>query len=101
MALALEQSHLANLREVLGVLQPFAAADPGAMDFVDVDKVGPALFRAKGLPEEFIREAKEVEKLRAGRAQAQQMAQAQQAAGAVKDLGGAEGLEKLSGLVGR
>ncbi|BCU77965.1 portal protein [Luteolibacter sp. LG18] len=100
MALALEQSHLGNLRDCLSVLQPFMAQDPAVVDFIDVDRVGPALFRAKGLPEEFIRPAKEVEKLRAARAQAQQMAQAREAAGAVKDLGGAEGIEGLGRVMG-
>jgi len=98
MAMALEQSHLQSLGSVMGVLAPFGQADPSVFDFIDTDKVGPALFRAKGLPEEFIRDAKSIAQIRAGRQQAQQMAQAEQASSAVKNVGGAEGIQKLAGL---
>lgn len=100
MALALEQSQIANFADCISVLSPIAQNDPSAFDFLETDAIGPAFFRYKGLPEEFIRTPEKIAEIREGRAQASQMAQAQQAAGAVKDLGGAEGLQSLAGLMG-
>jgi hypothetical protein len=96
MALALEQSHLANLSDVLSVLSPFAATDPTAMDFMALDRIGPALFRAKGLPASFIRTPDEMQALADARAQAMQAQQAQTAAASIKDLGGADGVRQLA-----
>jgi hypothetical protein len=95
MALALEQSHLGNFADVTTVLAPFTATDPGALDFIDIDRAGPALFRYKGLPADFIRSPEAIDAIRQGRAAAAQMQQAQQAAGAVKDLGGPEQVERM------
>ncbi len=92
MALALEQSQIANFADCMGVLAPVIQNDPAALDFLDTDRLGPAFFRYKGLPEEFIRTPEAIAEIREGRAQAQQMEMARQAAGAVKDLGGMEAL---------
>lgn len=100
MALALEQSQLANFADVLNVLAPVAQADPAVWDFLDTDRIGPAFFRYKGLPESFIRPPKAVAAIRESRAQAQQAAQAEQAAGAVQKLGGAQGISQLQELAG-
>lgn len=101
MALALEQSHLANFADCINVFAPLAQTDPGAMDFINVDVVGPAFFRWKGLPEDFIRPQDEIEAVRQSRQQMMQMQAAQQAAGAVNQLGGAAGIEQLSALAGQ
>lgn len=99
MALALEQTQIANFSECLGVLSPVFQADPEALDFLNTDAIGPAFFRYKGLPEEFIRSAEQIAEIRQGRAQAAEMQAAAQAAGAVKNLGGAKGIEDLAKLV--
>lgn len=98
MALALEQSQLANFADVMGVLAPLAEQDPGVYDFIDTDRIGAEFMRYKGLPEEFIRTPEAVAAMREARAQAAQMQQAEQAAGAVQKLGGAPGIRQLSAL---
>jgi hypothetical protein len=96
MALALEQSHLANLSDVLSVLAPFAGTDPTTFDFMAMDRIGPALFRAKGLPADFIRTPDEMQALADARAQQMQAQQAQAAASSIKDLGGADGVRQIA-----
>lgn len=98
MALALEQSSLANFTDVINTLGPIAAADPSVLDFIDTDVIGPAFFRYKGLEERFIRTPEEVDGIREARAQAQQMAQAREAASAVKDLGGPQGVAQIAAM---
>jgi hypothetical protein len=98
MALALEQSSLANFNDVLATLSPLAQADPSVLDFIDTDTLGPAFFRYKGLEERFIRTPEAIDLIRQARAQAQQMAQAREAAGAVRDLGGAQGISEIAAL---
>jgi hypothetical protein len=98
MALALEQSQLANFADVLGVLSPLAAADPTVFDFLDMDAIGPAFMRAKGLPAEFSRTPEAIAEMRAGRAQAAEAQAAVDASAAVKNLGGAQGINDLSSL---
>lgn len=95
MALALEQSQLANFADCLSVLAPLAEIDPTIFDALDTDKILPAFFRYKGLPETFIRNQKDISEIREARAEAQQ---AQQAAAAVQAAGGAQGIRELSQL---
>lgn len=98
MALALEQSQLANLMDCFNVLGPIASIDPTAFDFVNVKVVGPAIFRAKGLPANWTRTEEEIAAIEQGRAQQQQLAMIPAGAKAVKDMGG---IEKLQGLAGQ
>lgn len=98
MALALEQSQLANFADVMGVLAPLAGQDPGVFDFIDTDRIGAEFMRYKGLPEEFIRTPEAVAAMREARAQAARIQQAEQAAGTVQKLGGAPGIRQLTAL---
>jgi hypothetical protein len=98
MALALEQSQLANFADCVNTLAPLALTDPSVWDFMDMEQIGPAFFRYKGLPANFVRSADAVAEIRSSRAQAQQAAAAEQAAGAVQKLGGAQGMQDLQGL---
>jgi len=98
MALALEQSQLANFADCVNVLAPLQQTDPGIFDFVDTDALGALFFRYKGLPESIIRPPEQVAQIRDARAQQQQAATAAQATSAVKNLGGAKGLEDLQQL---
>lgn len=100
MALALEQSQIANFADCLSVLGPVIQNDPAALDFLDTDAIGPAFFRYKGLPEDFIRSPQEIAEIREGRAQAAQAQAATQVAGTVKELGGAKGIKDLASLAG-
>ncbi|MDB6077351.1 MAG: bacteriophage head to tail connecting protein [Akkermansiaceae bacterium] len=97
MALALEQSQLANLTDCFNVLRPLASIDPTALDFVNVQVLGPAIFRAKGLPANWTRSEEEMAALQQARAQQQQMAMIPQAAKAVKDVGGIEKVQQMMG----
>ena len=99
MALALEQSQIANFSDCINVLGPVIQSDPGALDFLNTDALGPAFFRYKGLPEDFIRTPEEIAAIREGRAQAAEMQAAAQATGAVKNLCGAQGIKYLAKLV--
>ena len=81
------------------MLGPVIQSDPGALDFLNTDALGPAFFRYKGLPEDFIRTPEEIAAIREGRAQAAEMQAAAQATGAVKNLGGAQGIKDLAKLV--
>jgi hypothetical protein len=101
MALALEQSQIANFADCINVLLPLAEVDPGIFDFLDTDTIGPAFMRYKGLPETFIKEPEAIAAMREARAQAQQAQQAAEAAKAVGSLGGAEGIQSLAGLAGQ
>lgn len=87
MALALEQSQLANFADCINVLAPIAQSDPGAFDFIDTDAVGPAFFRSKGLPAEFIRSQEEIQQLRQARQQAQAAEMAKNVGQAVSSIG--------------
>jgi hypothetical protein len=98
MALALEQSQLANLADCFNTLGPLVQMDPTAFDFVNVKVLGPAIFRAKGLPANWTRSDDEIAAIEQARAQQQQAAMIPAGAKAVKDLGG---LDKLQGLAGQ
>jgi Bacteriophage head to tail connecting protein len=95
MALALEQSQLANFTDVLATLQPIAQVDPSVFDWVNTKAVGQLFARAKGLPESIIRSDEEIDAIQQARAQMAQAQQAQQAAASIKDLGGPEGLQQM------
>jgi hypothetical protein len=98
MALALEQSQLANFADVMNVLMIGAQADPSVLDFVNWQEIGPAFFRYKGLPESFIHTPEAVAAIQEARAMQAQAAMAKEAAGAVNQLGGARGISELSAL---
>jgi hypothetical protein len=99
MALALEQSHLANLNDILQTVMPMAASDPSILDPFDWDQIIPYLMRTKGQPESFIRPPEAINSIREGRAQAQQAQQAQAAAATVKDLGGIDAVQNAAGAL--
>jgi hypothetical protein len=100
MALALEQSQLANFADVMNVLMIGAQVDPSVLDFVNWQEIGPAFFRYKGLPEAFINTSEAIAAIQEGRAMQAQVAAAKDAAGAVNQLGGAQGISELSELEG-
>lgn len=95
MALALEQSQLANLMDCLSVLNPLASIDPTVYDFVNAQAVGPDIFRAKGLPSKWTRSQEEIAAIQQARAAQQQAAMIPDAAGAIKDLGGLQALQGM------
>lgn len=99
LALAITQTQLSGLPNVIQQIAMIGQVDPTVYDSVAVDQIYPTLARAQGLPEKLIRTPEEVAAIQQGRAQAQQMAQAEQMAGAAQKLGGAEGIEQLGKLV--
>jgi hypothetical protein len=98
MALALEQSQIANVADCINVLAPIAQFDPSVFDFLDIDRIGPEFFRYKGISEALIRTPEAIQSIRQGRAEAAQAQQAAEAAKAVGSLGGAQGIQDLSNL---
>lgn len=98
MALALEQSQLANFADVMNVLMIGATVDPSVLDFVNWQEIGPAFFRYKGLPESFINTPEAIAAIQEARAMQAQVAAAKEAAGAVNKLGGAQGISELSAM---
>lgn len=60
-----------------------ATGDPSCLDFVDVDKAGPQIAEINGMPSSWVRDVKDIAKIRQNRAQAQQQQQMIQAAPAV------------------
>lgn len=88
MALALEQSQLGNLNEILAVLSPLAALDPSILDFLNPETVGAHFARTRGLPAILLRTPAQLAALTQARAQQAQAAQAMQATEAIKNLGG-------------
>jgi len=88
MALALEQTHLSGLADILSVLTPLAQIDPAWLDALNPDAIAPHLCRAKGLPAAFLRTDEQLAALRSAQAQAAQAAQAMQAPESVRYLCG-------------
>jgi hypothetical protein len=98
MALALEQSQLANFADVMNVLMIAGQVDPSILDFVNWVEIGPAFFRYKGLPETFINPPEAIAAMQQARAMQAEAAMAREAASAVNQLGGAQGIAELSNL---
>lgn len=99
MALALEQSHLSGLNDIIQVLTPLAALDPGWIEFLNPATVGPHLLRAKGLPTIFLRSDEELAALAEQKRQAMLAQQAEAAAGAVRNLGGVDETAKAAQML--
>lgn len=99
MALALEQSHISGLNEILATISPLAAIDPAWLDFLNPETVGAHLVRSKGLPVIFLRTPEQLAALNQAK-QAQAMAaQAAQASQAVRNLGGVDETAKAAEMV--
>lgn len=99
MALALEQSHMGGLNDIISVLTPLASIDPAWLDFLNPATVGPHLVRAKGLPTIFLRTEQELAALAQARAQALEAQQAEAAAGAVRNIGGVDEMAKAAQMI--
>lgn len=92
LALSLRQVHRAAFAGVLEYLGPLAQAKPEVFDNFDVDGIARGLARGDNLPEEWLVDSGEVERLREERAAAQM-----QAAQAAQAPMGAPGPEMLPG----
>lgn len=99
MALALEQTQMGKLNDLIAVLTPLAQVDPTYLDFLNPDTVGAHLSRAQGLPSIFLRTPEQLEALQQARAQAAQAQQAAQASQAVRNLGGVDETAKAAQLL--
>ena len=95
MALALEQSHLQSLNDILTIALPLAGSDPRWLDPLDPETIIPYLIRSKGLPAEFLRSDEKLAALEQQRQAMQQASMAREAAGAVRDVGGPEQAQKF------
>lgn len=90
MALAIEQSQLGGLNDILNVMAPLAQADPSVFQMLNLETMLAHLMRAKGLPSAFLRSPEEVEAMRQQQAAMQQAQMAVQATQGVRNLGGVE-----------
>jgi hypothetical protein len=89
MALAMEQSHLSGLGDILAITSQLATLDPTFLDSLNPRTLLPHFARAKGLPTILLRTEKQLAELDAARAEAAQQQQAIAATEAVRNLGGA------------
>jgi hypothetical protein len=80
---------LGQIERTAGFVGNLAAANPEALDKLDVDEMIDEYADRAGAPPKMIRSTEDVAKLRASRAQQQQMAQMAEMAPAVKDAVGA------------
>lgn len=94
LALTLQINETSGLLQTFETLAPLASVDPSVFDFIDTAKAGPAIARSFGVGSEIMRTEKEIREIQAARAEAAQQA-AQNASGAVRNLGGAEGINRL------
>lgn len=90
MALALEQSHLTSIQDILTVTAPLAQLDPTFLDSINPSTLIPHFFHAKGLPSILLRSEKQLAELGAARAAQAEQQQAMAASEAVRNLGGAQ-----------
>lgn len=102
LGLAFEQAEALGLLEIIDELNPMAQImGPEVYDWLDTDKAGPMLARAKGVSPEIFRTGEGMEALKQGRAERAQAEaaakQTQQVAGAVGSLGGVDAAEQLLG----
>jgi hypothetical protein len=63
-----------NIGRTMQAVAPFVTADQSVLDNFDGDKAVRALAKIYGFPQEILRDAREIEELRAARAEAQQAA---------------------------
>lgn len=90
MALAMEQSHLSGLADILTVTAPLAQLDPTILDPINPRALLPHFMRAKGIPSILLRNEKQLQELDAARAEQAQAQQALAATEAVRNLGGTD-----------
>jgi hypothetical protein len=99
MALALEQSHISGLNEIIATVGPLAQIDPTWLEFLNPATVGPHLVRAKGLPVIFLRTPEQMEELAQMKAQAAQAQAAQMASQSVRNMGGVDETAKAAEML--
>lgn len=100
LAMALEMGEVSGILQAVDDLNPMAQImGPKIYNFLNPDKIGPKIARARGVSAEVMRTEEEMEALAEQQAEAEQAAaeaeQAQQLAGAVNSLGGADQAEQL------
>ncbi len=89
-----------NFQRAFQLMQPFIELDPKVMDMLDGDEIIKWAARIFGLPTQLIRDAKDIDQIRAERAQAQQaQAEAEQQKLEAEALNqGSQGVKALSGV---
>lgn len=87
---------LVGVQRTMELLTPFAQLDPTVLDIIHPDRLAKLTAEVSGVPNPVMRTDKELEELRAQRAEAQQAQQmvesAQPMAGAIKDIAQAQSL---------
>ena len=99
MALALEQSHISGLNEIIATVGPLAQIDPAWLRSLNPDTVVPHLVRSKGLPVIFLRTEEQLAALAEREAQAAQMQAAQMASQSVRNMGGVDETAKAADML--
>jgi hypothetical protein len=99
MALALEQSHIAGLNEIVAVVSPLAAMDPAWLRALNPDTIVPHLVRSKGLPTIYLRSEEQLQELAQQEAAAREMQAAEMASQTVRNVGGVDEAAKAAQML--
>jgi hypothetical protein len=99
MALALEQSQLAGLNDILTVLSPLAAIDPSWLMPLNPETITPHLLRAKGLPTIFLRTPEQMQQIAAAQAAQAQAQAALTATEGIRNLGGPDQAARAAAML--
>lgn len=75
LAQAVKLTQIAGIQQLTAYVGSLVAVDPGAMDNIDLDESIQAFASAIGVPPKLVRDASQLAKLRAGRAQQQRVQQ--------------------------
>lgn len=99
MALALEQSHISGLNEIIAVVSPLATLDPAWLRALNPDTIVPHLVRSKGLPTIYLRSEEQLQEMAAQEAAAREMQAAQMASQSVRNMGGVDETAKAAQMM--
>jgi hypothetical protein len=99
MAMALEQSHIAGLNEIVAVVSPLASLDPAWLRALNPDTIVPHLVRSKGLPTIYLRSEEQLQELAQQEAAAREMQAAEIASQTVRNVGGVDEAAKAAQML--
>lgn len=100
LAKAQKQAEVNEIQSFLGDVQAIGSIIPSALDKIDEDKTVDVLHRVRGITPEILRDDEEIKRIRAQRAEQDQMVAALQAGGAAAEVAktGSEAQRNLAGV---
>lgn len=85
LAIAMRLMEVKAMRDTMGYIEPFVSLNPTVMDNFDEDKAVRGISERLGLPADWMRTQEDIDAIRQGRAQQQQMQQMLEAGGQIAD----------------